>query len=118
MNASLNGSSGAFTVCDNRGASHAKVMIVDLSGRPRLAKMNRFFRQNGFSLIEILIALIVFSVGLLTVAGLQTISKQANFESLQRTAASQIAHGLLEDMRINKPDQRETLVEELLKKLS
>lgn len=37
MNASLNGSSGAFTVCDDRGASHAKVMIIDLSGRPRLS---------------------------------------------------------------------------------
>lgn len=36
MNASLNGSSGAFTVCDRRGPSHAKVMIIDLSGRPRL----------------------------------------------------------------------------------
>lgn len=38
MNASLNGSSGAFTVCDRRGAGHAKVMIIDLSGRPRLSK--------------------------------------------------------------------------------
>ena len=38
MNASLNGSSGAFTVCDDRGASHAKVMIIDLSGRPRLSR--------------------------------------------------------------------------------
>ena len=38
MNASLNGSSGAFTVCDNRGADSAKVMIIDLSGRPRLGK--------------------------------------------------------------------------------
>ena len=38
MNASLNGSSGAFTVCDDRGADYAKVMIIDLSGRPRLSK--------------------------------------------------------------------------------
>jgi type IV fimbrial biogenesis protein FimT len=38
MNASLNGSSGAFTVCDSRGADYAKVMILDLSGRPRLSK--------------------------------------------------------------------------------
>ena len=38
MNASLNGSSGAFIVCDKRGDSHAKVMIIDLSGRPRLSK--------------------------------------------------------------------------------
>ena len=57
--------------------------------------------HNGFSLIELLIALIVFSVGLLAVAGLQTLSKQSNFEALQRTSGSQIAHGLLEDMRIN-----------------
>jgi type IV fimbrial biogenesis protein FimT len=35
MNASLDGSAGAFTVCDDRGAGHAKVMIIDLSGRPR-----------------------------------------------------------------------------------
>jgi type IV pilus assembly protein PilV len=57
--------------------------------------------QHGFSLIELLIALIVFSIGLLAVAGLQTVSKQANFESLQRTAGSQIAYGMLEDMRVN-----------------
>lgn len=57
--------------------------------------------HRGFSLIEMLIALIVFSVGLLSIAGLQTVSKQANFEALQRTTASQIAYGLLEDMRVN-----------------
>jgi type IV pilus assembly protein PilV len=48
-----------------------------------------------------LVALVVFSVGLLAIAGMQTMSKQANFEALQRTAASQIAYGLLEDMRVN-----------------
>ena len=37
-NASLNGSSGSFTVCDRRGAKHAKVMVIDLSGRPRLSE--------------------------------------------------------------------------------
>lgn len=57
--------------------------------------------QRGFSLIEMLVALVIFSVGLLAIAGMQTMSKQANFESLQRTAASQIAYGLLEDMRLN-----------------
>ena len=41
------------------------------------------------------------SPNLLAVAGLQTVSKQANFEALQRTAASQIAYGMLEDMRVN-----------------
>ncbi|MDH3614389.1 MAG: GspH/FimT family pseudopilin [Gammaproteobacteria bacterium] len=38
MNASLDGSSGEFTVCDSRGADRAKVLIVDLSGRPRLSE--------------------------------------------------------------------------------
>jgi type IV pilus assembly protein PilV len=63
--------------------------------------MMRRFLQRGFSLIEMLVALIVFSVGLLAIAGMQTMSKQANFEALQRTAASQIAYGLLEDIRVN-----------------
>jgi len=57
--------------------------------------------QRGFSLIELLVALIVFSIGLLAIAGLQTVSKAANFEAIQRTAASQIAYGLLEEMRVN-----------------
>lgn len=57
--------------------------------------------QLGFSLLEMLVALVIFSIGLLAVAGMQTMSKQANFESLQRTTASQIAFGLLEEMRVN-----------------
>jgi type IV pilus assembly protein PilV len=57
--------------------------------------------QSGFSLIELLVALIVFSIGLLAIAGLQTVSKRANYESLQRTVAAQVANGALEDMRTN-----------------
>ncbi len=30
--------SGNFTVCDRRGAAHARVVIIDTSGRPRLSK--------------------------------------------------------------------------------
>lgn len=62
---------------------------------------HRHHHQQGFSLLELLVSLVVFSVGLLAIAGLQTVSKQANFEALQRTAASQVAYGLLEDMRMN-----------------
>ena len=35
MNASINGNLGEFTICDDRGSSYAKVLIIDLSGRPR-----------------------------------------------------------------------------------
>lgn len=38
MNAGVNGSAGEFTVCDRRGSAHAKVMIVELSGRPRFSE--------------------------------------------------------------------------------
>jgi type IV pilus assembly protein PilV len=58
-------------------------------------------KLRGFSLLELLIALIVFSIGLLAIAGLQTVSKQANYEAIQRTTAAQVANGLLEDMRTN-----------------
>jgi type IV fimbrial biogenesis protein FimT len=38
MTTTATGNSGQFTVCDNRGSDYAKVLIVDLSGRPRLSK--------------------------------------------------------------------------------
>jgi len=38
MNASITGNSGQFTICDERGSDRAKVLIVDLSGRPRVSK--------------------------------------------------------------------------------
>ena len=38
MNNSINGNAGEFTVCDYRGIEHAKVVIVDLSGRPKLSE--------------------------------------------------------------------------------
>ena len=38
ISASAGGNAGQFTVCDDRGDEHAKVMIVDLSGRPRVAE--------------------------------------------------------------------------------
>ena len=57
--------------------------------------------QSGFSLLELLVALVIFSIGLLGIAGLQVVSKQANYESQQRTMASQVAYAFLEDMRTN-----------------
>lgn len=37
MTTTINGNSGQFTVCNDRGANHAKVMIIQLSGRPQLS---------------------------------------------------------------------------------
>lgn len=56
---------------------------------------------RGFSLLEVLIALLVFSVGLLGIGGLQLLSKQTNFEAIQRTTASMLVYDIIERMRAN-----------------
>ena len=63
--------------------------------------MNHRNRQYGFSLIELLVAMVIFTVGMLSIAGLQAVAKKSNYESNQRTTASHIAYGLLEEMRSN-----------------
>jgi len=39
INSTATGNSGQFTVCDSRGEAHAKIIIIDLSGRPRVSKL-------------------------------------------------------------------------------
>lgn len=58
-------------------------------------------RMAGFTLIEVMIAVIVFAIGLLTMASLQTVARKANYEAVQRTAAAHLAESLLERMRAN-----------------
>lgn len=58
-------------------------------------------KSPGFTLIEVLITLVIFAIGLLSVAGLQTISKKANYDALQRTTATLLAHDIIERMRAN-----------------
>ena len=38
MTGALTGNSGEFAVCDFRGAAHAKVILIELSGRPRMSE--------------------------------------------------------------------------------
>jgi type IV pilus assembly protein PilV len=55
----------------------------------------------GFSLIEVLITMVIFSIGVLGVTGLTAFSKRASFESVQRSTASELAYTLFEEMRSN-----------------
>lgn len=59
-------------------------------------------KQYGFTLVEVLIAVVIFGVGLLTVASLQVVARKANFEAVQRTTATHLAQGMLERMRANR----------------
>ncbi len=57
--------------------------------------------SHGMSLIEILVAVIVLSIGLLGIAALQIQSKRSNFEAIQRTTATMLTHEIVERMRNN-----------------
>ncbi len=52
-------------------------------------------------MIEVLVTVVVLAVGLLGIAGLQVQSKRSNFEAIQRTTASLLAHDIIERMRTN-----------------
>lgn len=71
--------------------------------------LRRISQQNGFTLIEALIAIVIFGVGLLAVASLQGVARKASYEAVQRTTAVHLAESLLERMRAN-PRGLETYV--------
>jgi type IV pilus assembly protein PilV len=60
--------------------------------------------SRGSALIEVLIALVVFSLGMLGLAGLQTLSLQFNTSAYYRTQATALAYGLADRMRANRQD--------------
>lgn len=59
-------------------------------------------RQRGFTLMEVLISLIVLSIGLLGLAGLQMNGLKSNNSSYQRTQASLLANEMLDRIRANR----------------
>lgn len=58
-------------------------------------------KQHGFSLIEILISVLVFSVGVLGLGGLQIASLKGSNNAHYRTTASVLAMDLADRMRSN-----------------
>lgn len=58
--------------------------------------------QAGFSLIEVLVAVLVLSVGVLGIAGLQLLSLQHNTSSMYRTQAVQAAYDIIDRARANR----------------
>ena len=57
--------------------------------------------QRGFTLLEVLIALLILSIGLLGLAALQTISLRSNEMASMRTAATHLAYDITDRMRAN-----------------
>jgi len=71
--------------------------------RPKisLASMGRRSGQSGFTLIEVLVSVIVLSIGLVGVAGLQATSLANNQSAIMRSQASALAYDLADRMRSN-----------------
>jgi len=58
-------------------------------------------QQTGFTIIEMLIAVLVISIGLLGMAGLQTTGIQQSHNSYLKTQASLLAYDMSDRMRSN-----------------
>ena len=58
-------------------------------------------RQYGFTLLEVLIALLILSIGLLGLAALQTTGLRSNQMASMRTLATQFTYDITDRMRSN-----------------
>ena len=63
--------------------------------------MMKFNKKTGFTLIEVLIAMVVLAVGLLGLAGLQATSLKNNQSAYNRSQATQLAYDIADRMRAN-----------------
>lgn len=59
-------------------------------------------RDAGFTLIEVMVAIVILSFGLLGVAGLMVLGIQNTYSSQQRSAATQLAYDMIDRMRSNR----------------
>jgi type IV pilus assembly protein PilV len=59
-------------------------------------------RQSGFSMIEVLVAVLILAIGLLGVAAIQTTALKNNNSALQRSQATMLAYFMMDAMRANR----------------
>ncbi|MCC6136508.1 MAG: type IV pilus modification protein PilV [Gammaproteobacteria bacterium] len=63
-------------------------------------------KQTGFTLIEILVTVIVLSIGLLGLAGLQAVALKFNSTAYQRSQATVLIYDMIERVRSNSGTDR------------
>jgi len=66
--------------------------------------MRRLFttKQRGFSMIELLVAVLVMGIGVLGITGLQMVSLQNNRGALVRAQAVMLAYDMMDRIRANR----------------
>jgi len=78
------------------------MMSGELHGKGVTEDPQKHAEMKGFSLIEVMIALVILSVGLLGLAGLQAAALRSTHMSYMRTQAGIVAMEMAERMRANK----------------
>lgn len=65
-------------------------------------KKKRQGSQSGFTLIEVLVAMIVLGIGVVGMASLQAVGVKESMDTIMRTQADILINDLVERMRINR----------------
>lgn len=65
-------------------------------------RLHRSSGLGGFTLLEVLIAILVLSIGLLGLAGLQFSALRSNTQSYERSQAVALAYEIVDKMRVNR----------------
>lgn len=76
----------------NSGSTKSTDMLLNKAQR----------RQQGFSLIEVLVTVLILAIGLLGLAGLQSTALRTNHSALIRSQATMLAYDIVERMRSNR----------------
>lgn len=65
-------------------------------------RASNFFSNKGFTLLEVLIAIVILAIGLLGLATLQAVGLQTNQSALHRTQATNLAYDMVDRIRSNR----------------
>ncbi|WP_455203805.1 type IV pilus modification protein PilV [Kaarinaea lacus] len=80
----------------------------------RLTSLRCLKDQRGFTLIEVLIAIVVLAIGLLGLAGLQASSLKNNTSAYTRSQAQLLAYDMLDRLRANREGVKNGAYDNLL----